>query len=71
MSVARAVSFSADGTVLRPGIMEDLLWCLLNPAYGLARLHETFDALQVVPWGVTLACLFLSIALVISFARRH
>lgn len=50
-----------------PGWMEDLLWCLLNPVYGLARLQEILASTSLPLMG----CLLLFAALLAIFQRRR
>jgi hypothetical protein len=55
-------------TGLQPGIMEDLLWCLINPVYGLARVQETLAA---PPPALLAFVLGLLLAIVLPVVRRR
>lgn len=59
-----------------PGLMEDILWCILNPAYGLVRLHDAMPArgsagiLLETTDEVSMASATLSL-LLLAYARWH
>lgn len=56
--------------------MEDILWCILNPAYGLVRLHDAMPArgsagiLLETTDEVSMASATLSL-LLLAYARWH
>lgn len=56
--------------------MEDILWCVLNPAYGLVRLHDAIsalgrpDILLETTDGVSIVSTTLSL-LLLAYARWH
>lgn len=49
-----------------PDVIEDLLWCLMNPAYGLARMYEATASSPTM----MVSALFLLALLVFSSWRR-